>query len=143
MEFVRTASLFLLALHWGPSGIALAWTISYFLLMFPGFWYAGKPIGMGVGPVFAAIWKFFAASVGAGVGTALVIKAIPIFATASGAAGAFLRMVSVSLLFFGLYFVGVIALHQGLKPLSETVDLLRDLLPESMFRRTLQAPADT
>jgi PST family polysaccharide transporter len=143
MEFVCTASLFLLALHWGPSGIALAWTISYFLLMFPGFWYAGKPIGMGVGPVFAAIWKFFAASVGAGVGTALVIKAIPIFATASGAAGAFLRMVSVSLLFFGLYFVGVIALHQGLKPLSETVDLLRDLLPESMFRRTLQAPADT
>jgi PST family polysaccharide transporter len=143
MEFVCTASLFLLALHWGPSGIALAWTISYFLLMFPGFWYAGKPIGMGVGPVFAVIWKFFAASVGAGVGTALIIKAIPIFATASGAPGAFLRMVSVSLLFFGLYFVGVIALHQGLRPLSETVDLLRDLLPESMFRRTLHAPADT
>jgi len=143
MEFVCTASLFLLALHWGPSGIALAWTISYFLLMFPGFWYAGKPIGMGVGPVFAVIWKFFAASVGAGVGTALTIRAIPLFATSSGAPGAFLRMVSVSLLFFGLYFVGVIALHQGLKPLSETVDLLRDLLPESMFRRTLHAPADT
>ena len=67
MEFVCTASLFLLALHWGPSGIALAWTVSYFLLMFPGFWYAGKPIGLGIGPVFAVIWKFFAASVGAGV----------------------------------------------------------------------------
>ena len=71
MEFVCTASLFLLALHWGPSGIALAWTISYFLLMFPGFWYAGKPIGLGMGPVFAVIWKFFAASVVAGFGTAL------------------------------------------------------------------------
>ena len=63
MEFVCTASLFLLALRWGPSGIALAWTTSYFLLMFPGFWYAGKPIGLGIGPVFAVIWKFFAASV--------------------------------------------------------------------------------
>jgi O-antigen/teichoic acid export membrane protein len=143
MEFVCTASLFLLALHWGPSGIALAWTVSYFLLMFPGFWYAGKPIGMGVGPVFAVIWKFFAASVGAGVGTALIVRAMPLFSTVSGAPGAFLRMVSVSLLFFALYFGGVIALHQGLKPLSETVDLLRDLLPESMFRRTLHAPADT
>jgi polysaccharide transporter, PST family len=143
MEFVCTASLFLLALHWGPSGVALAWTVSYFLLMFPGFWYAGKPIGMGVGAVFAAIWKFFAASVGAGVGTALIIRAVPLFATNAGAPGAFLRMVSVSLLFFGLYFGGVIALHRGLKPLSETVALLRDLLPESMFRRTLPAPADT
>jgi O-antigen/teichoic acid export membrane protein len=143
MEFVCTASLFLLALHWGPSGIALAWTISYFVLMFPGFWYAGKPIGMGVAPIFGAIWKFFAASAGAGVGTALIVRAMPLFAAASGAPGAFLRMVSVSLLFFGLYFVGVIALHQGLKPLSETIDLLRDLLPESILRRTLQAPANT
>ena len=130
MEFVCTAGLFLLALHWGPSGIALAWTISYFLLMFPGFWYAGKPIGLGIGPVFAVIWKFFAASVGAGVGTALFMRAMPFWGTISGAPGALVRMVSVSLIFFGLYLGGVIALHQGLRPLSDTTSLLRDLLPE-------------
>jgi O-antigen/teichoic acid export membrane protein len=136
MEFACTTSLFLLALPWGPSGIALAWTISFFVLMFPGFWYAGKPIGLGIGPIFAVIWKFFAASAVAGVGTALITNVIPLFATASGATGAFLRMVSVSLLFFGFYFAGVIGLYQGIKPLSETVGLLRDLLPESMVRRT-------
>jgi O-antigen/teichoic acid export membrane protein len=130
MEFVCTVTLFLLALRWGPSGIALAWTTSYFLLMFPGFWYAGKPIGLGIGPVFAVIWKFFAASVGAGCGTALIIRAKPDFATAVGAPGALVRMASVSLLFFALYIGGVIALHQGLRPLSETVNLLRGLLPE-------------
>ena len=85
MEFVCTASLFLLALHWGPSGIAFAWTVSYFLLMFPGFWYAGKPIGLGIGPVFAVIWKFFAASVGAGVGTALIIRDYAAFRYGVGA----------------------------------------------------------
>jgi O-antigen/teichoic acid export membrane protein len=130
MEFGCTVTLFLLTLPWGPSGIAFAWTASYFLLMFPGFWYAGKPIGLGIGPIFAVIWKFFAASVGAGFGTALIIRTMPYFATAFGAAGAFERMVVVSLVFFGLYLVGVIALHRGLQPLSETVDLLRDLLPE-------------
>ena len=49
-----------------------------------------------------------------------------------------MRMVLVSLIFFALYIGGVIALHRGLKPLSETVGLLRDLLPErtvSMCRR--------
>jgi O-antigen/teichoic acid export membrane protein len=130
MEFVCTATLFLLALPWGPSGIALAWTASYFLLMFPGFWYAGKPIGMGIGPVFAVIWKFFAASLGAGLGTALIIKATPLFAATFGASSPFVRTISVSLIFFALYISGVIVLHWGLKPLSETAILLRDLLPD-------------
>ena len=138
MEFVCTASLFLLALHWGPSGIALAWTLSYFLLMFPGFWYAGKPIGLGMGSVFAVIWKFFAASVCAGCGTILIVTAMPRFAVTFGALGAFARMVLVSLIFFGLYFTSVIALHRGLRPLNETISLLRDLLPE---RRAKLLPA--
>jgi hypothetical protein len=134
MEFVFTITLFLVALHWGPSAIASAWTISYFLLMFPGFWYAGKPIGLGLGPIFAVIWKFFAASVGAGVGTFLIIRATPYFATTFGSTGALVRMVSVSSIFFGLYLGGVIVLHQGLKPLNETASLLRDLLPERPVR---------
>jgi hypothetical protein len=117
-------------LHWGPSAIALAWTISYFLLMFPGFWYAGKPIGLGIGPIFAVIWKFFAASVGAGFGTALIIRAMPYFATTVGALGAFVRMGFVSLVFLALYLGAVVALHQGFAPINETIGLLRDLLPE-------------
>src|SRR5271155_127040 len=111
LGFVCTASLFLLALHWGPSGIAMAWTTSYFLLMFPGFWYAGEPIGMGMGPVFAVIWKFFAASVAAGGLTFLIIRATPLFAEPFSTSSAFVRMVFVSLVFFGLYFLAVIVLH--------------------------------
>jgi PST family polysaccharide transporter len=143
MEFVCTAGLFLLALHWGPSGIALAWTISYFLLMFPGFWYAGKPIGLGIGPIFAVIWKFFAASVVAGVGTAVVITAVPLFARVFGAQSAFVRMVSVSLVFFALYFGGVIVLHWGLKPINETISLLRELLPERTVGDAIPAAVDS
>ncbi len=142
MEFGCTVTLFLLALHWGPSGIALAWTTSYLLLMFPGFWYAGKPIRLGIGSVFAVIWKFFVASVGAGFGTVLIIRAVPYFATAFGAWGTLARIVSVSLVFFGLYLAGVIALHQGLRPLSETVGLIRELLPERAARRTFPGAVD-
>lgn len=142
MEFVCTASLFLLALHWGPSGIAVAWTTSYFLLMFPGFWYAGKPIGLGIGPIFAVIWKFFAASVAAGLATALIIRVIPHLAAGSGAPAAFVRMVAYSLVFFALYLVGVIAFHLGFKPITETVSLLRDLLPQRTVRNKCQAAVD-
>lgn len=140
LEFVCTVSLFLLTLRWGPSGVAFAWTASYFLLMFPGFWYAGKPIGLGIGPMLGVIWKFFAASVAAGVGTVLIIKTMPYFAAAFGAPGALIRMVSVSLLFFGLYLGAVIALHKGMKPINETAALIRDCLPER--RRPSPAAAD-
>jgi hypothetical protein len=98
--------------------------------MLPGLWYAGEPIGLGIGPVFAVIWKFFVASAGAGLATVPIIKAMPQLAALSGGSGAFERMVSVSLVFFGLYIGGVIVLHWGIKPLSETSSLLRDLLPE-------------
>ena len=139
LEFVCTVCLFLLGLRWGPSGIALAWTISYFILMFPGFWYAGKPIGLGIGPVFGAIWKFFAASALAGGVTALIVGETPHFATAFGASGAFVRMVFVSLVFFALYLVGVILLHNGLQPIHETLGLIRDLLPEKIVTRMSSA----
>jgi O-antigen/teichoic acid export membrane protein len=137
LEFTCTVSLFLLTLRWGPSGIAFAWTASYFLLMFPGFWYAGKPIGLGIGPMLAVIWKFFSASVFAGCATVLIFKAIPYFGTVSSARGAFIRMLAVSFVFFGLYLGGIVALHQGLGPISETVGLIRDFLPERAAARTM------
>ena len=142
IEFVCTAILFLVGLHWGPSGVALAWTVSYFLLMFPGFWYAGRPIGLGIGPLFAVIWKFFAASVAAGLATALIVKVTPLFWLLSGTVGALGRIVSVSLVFLALYLAGVIVLHRGLKPITETMGLAREMLPARITRRESSPSVD-
>jgi O-antigen/teichoic acid export membrane protein len=143
IEFVFTASLFLLGLHWGPSGIALAWTTSYFVLMFPAFKYAGKPIGLGIGPIFTTIWKFFAASVIAGIGTALIVRLMHYSSAAAIARDALVRIVSVSVVFFALYLAGVVAFHKGPKPLSETVGLIRELLPERTVRGAMPVYVDT
>ena len=140
MEFVCTVTLFLLVLPWGPSGVAFAWTASYFLLMFPGFWYAGKPIGLGIGPILAIIWRFFAGSALAGGLTVLMLKAIH-SGPAVSASGALVRMVTVSVVFFSLYLGGVVALHKGFRPLSETAGLIRELLPDRTFKRTSSAAA--
>lgn len=142
LEFGVTATLFLVGLHWGSYGVALAWTVSYFVLMFPGLWYAGRPIGIGIGPLFGVMWKFFAASVAAGLGTALIAKAAPIFPAAVGTAGALARMVSVSLLFSALYLIGVIVLHKGFGPISETIGLIHELLPERTAKRASSVADD-
>lgn len=136
VEFGCTASLFLVMLHWGPSGIAIAWTASYFLLMFPGFWYAGRPIGLKLSSVLGEIWKFFVASVIAGCVTALLVRALPHFMTVDSGTFAFLRMAAISVVFSALYLGCVIALHRGMTPINQTIALMHDLRPE---RRTQSA----
>lgn len=128
IEFLCTAGFFVMALPWGPRGIALAWTASFFILMLPAFWYAGKPIGLGVTPVLTVVWKFFVASVAAGGITARLMHVMP-FAVTPGAHGAFARIVSVSLLYFVLYLCMVIALHRGPEPLRLVSRLAADLRP--------------
>jgi polysaccharide transporter, PST family len=130
IEFLCTAGLFIIMLHWGPGGIALAWTVSFFVLMLPAFWYAGKPIGFGVVPVLAVVWKYFLASVIAGCSTAWFLHAVPMFPAIPGAQGALVRLISVSLFFLTLYIFAVIVLHRGLEPLRQAARLVHDFLPQ-------------
>jgi PST family polysaccharide transporter len=136
IEFFCTASLFILTLRWGPSGIAFAWTLSFFLLMFPGFWYAGRPIGLGLGSIISTIWRFFFASVVAGCTTALIVRSMPHLAMTFGAPIALVRILTISSVYFALYIGSVIAFHRGMKPINDAVGLLRDLLPDRMSRGT-------
>lgn len=142
LEASITIALFFVGLHWGPSGVALAWTVSFFLLVVPAFWYAGEPIGLGIRPVLSAIWKFFVASAGAGAITFLLLKKMTYSASSFGMFQAIVNITVVSAVLLVLYFAGVIVLHRGLNPFRETLSLLNDLLPNTeIVRRTYAANA--
>ena len=134
IEFACTASLFLLMLRWGPSGVALAWTVSYFLLLLPGLWYAGQPIDLGIGPILAVVWKLFAASAVSGCATWLIFHAVPAGALGSGVPGALMRASSASLVFVALYSLGIAILYKGFRPITDAAALIGEFLPESMSR---------
>lgn len=137
VEFAVTGSLFLLGLRWGPAGVAVAWTISFWILFIPAFWYAGKPIRFGVTPILDAIWKYVAASLAAGVATAAIIREIPSLTLAPGIPGAFLRIVTVSLMFTVLYLTTVMMLQGGPRQLYDFAKLSLDMLPSARNRETL------
>jgi len=131
IEFAVTGLLFILGLAWGPEGIAVAWTVSYGILTVPAFWYAGRPINLGIAPVVATVWKYVLAALLAGCASALVLRVFPPFAAATGSLGAATRIVITSVLFGTLYLTGVILLHRGWAPLSQLATLLREMLPSS------------
>jgi PST family polysaccharide transporter len=129
VEFALTVSLFLTALRWGPAGIAGAWSISYGILLVPGFRYAGRPIGFGVSALVAATWRFAAAALVAGLATAAIIRGMLISATPVGAGAALEATIVISAMFVTLYLGTVILLHRGLTPLYQLAGLLGELVP--------------
>jgi O-antigen/teichoic acid export membrane protein len=135
IEVTVTCLMFFLGLPWGPMGIALAWTASYWLLTIPAFWYAGRPIQLGITPILAAIWKYLLASLVAGCACAWIVPGFRSLVAAPGAVGALARIVTSSLLFAALYIGAVIVLHQGCAPLYQLGRLLQEMAPWKKFSR--------
>jgi polysaccharide transporter, PST family len=128
VEFFVTCLLFAIGLRWGPEGIALAWTASYGLLTIPAFWYAGRPIHLGITPIMSAIWKYVLASVLAGGATALAVQILPLHVVGSGLVGLSIRVVGISALFLTLYLGGVALLYGGWDPLMQFAMLVHEMI---------------
>jgi len=130
-----TFLLFIVGLPWGPVGVAVAWTVSFFLLTGPAFWYAGRPIQLGFGPVLAVVWRYMAAAVLAGGASAGIARGTFLSAPAPTAMAAFLRIVITSLLFVLLYLAAVIVLHQTYAPIYQVVSVVKEMCPPGMFSK--------
>jgi PST family polysaccharide transporter len=129
VELTSTVCLFVAALRWGPTGIAAAWSVSYWILLIPGFWYAGRPIGFGISALIAAVWRYAFASLAAGLATAAVIRPTLFSGIPSGTGAALGATIIISALFVTLYLGAVILLHQSLGPLRQLATLLQELAP--------------
>jgi len=129
VEVTATILVFCLALPWGPAGVALGWTASLWALTVPAFWYAGKPIQLGIRLLADAVWKFVLAALLAGGACAAIIQSIPRIALSSVSLEEGARIVITTLLFGNLYLAAVILLHRGFEPLYQLAGLAKELLP--------------
>jgi PST family polysaccharide transporter len=132
----------LLGVRWGAMGLAAAWTSYYWLLVIPAIHYAGKPINFTIGPVVAAVWRFFLAALLAGCASAVILRGFPTLLAARLAQAA-IRLVLVSSSFTVLYLGAVIALHQGCTPIYQLLDLLREIAPWERSSKVFSVAAAT
>jgi len=139
IEWVVTIALFLAGLHWGPEGVAVAWGVSFWALTLPALAYAGKPIGLKMGPMFGAIWRYIVAALAAGAVAALVLAQASSLRAATGISGALSRIVLDSVGFIGLYIGAVILLHGSAAPLRRVIKLMRELRSRKAMRATVSA----
>jgi O-antigen/teichoic acid export membrane protein len=139
VEFSVTASLLIGSLRWGPEGVAAAWSVSFWLLIIPAFWYAGRPIRLEISLLLSAVWKYAVASLlSASACVALTLRFLP-SAPKPNAAMALKHMAATSGLFLTMYLGTVFLLHLGYSPLLQLMNLLREVAPERS--RAASAPS--
>jgi len=131
LEFGVTALLFVLALQFGPRGIAVAWSVSFYILLIPSFWYAGRPIQFGASQLLAAVWKYAMASMVAGWVTAITVRRLAFSGMPSSAGGALEAIIVISAVFLMFYLGAVTLLHRGCAPIRQLGSLLLELVPLS------------
>lgn len=140
VETAATALSFLLALPWGSAGIAVAWTLSYWILAIPAFWYAGRPIKFSISSFIAAIWRYLLASIVAGFGCFIIVQHLLVSNVAKSSTEALEFIIAKSLLFIVIYLTSVILLYRGCEPLYRIAGLLREVLPKMSHSKISSAP---
>ena len=129
-ELIAMALMFFVGVKFGPTGVAVAWTASSWVLIVPALWYAGRPAGVRVADMIGACWRYALAGGVAAVITVVTVSAFPELAPMRGQWLAPLaRSIISSGLFVTLYLGIVVALYNGLEPIRNLLGLFGNLIP--------------
>ena len=129
LEFAVTLSLFMVGLHRGPEGIAMAWSASFWILLVPAIRYAGAPIELKVSSVISETWRFVCSSIVAAGVTFLFERTVPSLGRIPGMRGALLRVFVDMSLLVPIYLGSIVVLHGSLQPMIRFLKVLRDMIP--------------
>lgn len=128
VEWAVTVLLFLATIHWGPEGIAVAWGLSYWILVVPAMHYALKPTAISPRRIFAVLWRYMIASAIAVTLTLALLLHVHGRSQAVSGQQAALRASLVALVFSLLYLCAIVVLHGSMTPLYNLITLTRDML---------------
>jgi O-antigen/teichoic acid export membrane protein len=128
LEFIATGSFLIGGMFFGPTGVACAWTSSFYILTIPALLYAGRPVSLRLKDILSAMWRSVAAALGAGIISSLIL-----FSNLAGdffpRLNIFLRITSSFSICMLSYFITTILLHRNLKPFLQFVSLIKEMLP--------------
>ncbi len=116
-----------LGLLFGPVGVAIAYSIMFYVLLIPALWYAGKPAGIKASFYVGILWKYWTAALVSGLLYWLFLtRVMPAVGIDAGAAP-WVRIGLTSIL-YPIFYVALIAiLFRGLKPVFGFFSLIKEM----------------
>ncbi|MCO6434649.1 lipopolysaccharide biosynthesis protein [Nitrosomonas nitrosa] len=131
IAFVITAIFFVAGLPFGLLGITIAYTASFYVLIGPGLWYAGKPICLKLHQLVAVIWKFCVAAFGAGLFCWFILFSLEMTSGLFTSLNIVIRILVSLILCTSIYLLLIVAVYQSTQPMSRFISMLCEMLPIS------------
>lgn len=118
-------------------GVAVSYIVSLYLLLLPSLWFAGRPLQLSIRAITAAIWKYFAAALLAGLFSWFALNSWRPAAELFSLLHSFLRVVLSCFLCGLLYLVFIVLLYGSFRPIREFFNYIKIMRPD---KTTQQAP---
>ena len=131
IEFIVTITCFIIGVRLGGAlGVAIAFSISFYILIGPALWYAGKPIDLKLHFIFTSIWKYYVAACGSAILCWLFFHVYGSMSSLYDALNVVFRM-TTSIFFCMLsYLLLVVALHRGIEPITQVISVFREMVED-------------
>jgi PST family polysaccharide transporter len=126
-----------IGLQFNIIGVALGYTASFFILFWPGLWYAGKPAGISVSSILFVSWKYgVAALVTYLISRFIFIKIISV-ANFLEIVNLPIKIIISACLSTCIYLLCIVIFYQSVKPIFDIFSLIHQMLPSriSFFRK--------
>jgi PST family polysaccharide transporter len=135
IELVVTATFIVVGIQYNATGVAIAWTLSFSLLLGPALWYAGRPVHLRLISIFSEFWRYMAAALAAGIVSAFLLFSNNATSEFFSGLPVFLRLVVSSSLCLLLYLIFTILFYQSIKPITQLISIIRTMRPDTTGSR--------
>jgi O-antigen/teichoic acid export membrane protein len=132
---LATVLLIVMGLPFGARGVAAAYSASFYILIGPALWYAGRPIELKVSSLVSGVWKYSVAALVAGLVCWFLTDRLAVTAGIVMHLNVFVRILVTSALCTSIYLVLVLLLYRSFEPFSQFIKLVRDMIPGMASRR--------
>jgi O-antigen/teichoic acid export membrane protein len=134
---IITIIAFLIGLPFGVLGVAVAYSASYYILICPALWYAGRPIGLRLSFFVSATWKSIISALIAGLLCWHIIYNYEITSNLFIQINIILRILLSILSCISIYLLLIIIFYRSTEPIFRFLSILYELLPDNKFKHRI------
>lgn len=127
IELLISVLCFIIGLKYGALGMAVSLSASYYIMIGPALWYAGKPIKLSFHSIFINVWKFYVSALFAGLLSWIILYNIVIISSIFIDFNIIIRIIISAVLCIFLYLFNIIVLYRGIGPIRQFIAIIREV----------------
>jgi PST family polysaccharide transporter len=128
VSFVVTVLLIVMGLPFGAKGVAVAYSASFYILIGPALWYAGRPVRLRLSSLASEAWRYSVAALAAGLASWFITNRLGVTAETMTHLNVVARIVASSALCASIYVVLVFSLYRSVEPFAQFIRLVRGMV---------------